>query len=304
MAQHPLILVGGPTASGKSAFALQVAKSRKGSIINADAMQVYAGLPVLTAQPTPQDRAEIPHLLYEIVDPAEVSSAGKWLERARAAIAQVTAEGRTPVLVGGTGLYFEALLGGLADIPAIPEDVRFRIRELYDSLGEETFRTELGKRDPESAKRIARNDKQRLMRAYEVVAHTGKTLGAWHKEASASGLADIGFSVERYLLLPSRDKLYAACDQRFSTMLERGALDEVKKLMAQNLDPSLPSMKILGVREIASYLRGERTLDEATAKARQATRNYAKRQMTWFRNKWGEKSVFGKETVNKIETSA
>ncbi len=299
MVKETLIFIGGPTASGKSAFALELAKARNGSIINADAMQVYAGLPILTAQPETKDRADIPHLLYETVDPSEAFSAGKWLARANEAIKEVRASGRTPILVGGTGLYFEALLGGLADIPAIPPEVRSKMEELYRALGEENFRADLGKHDIESAGRIARNDRQRLIRAFEVVAHTGKTLREWHKEQAAVGVRDSGMDVERHLLMPPREELYAACDARFLKMVDRGALEEVKKLLAKNLPPSLPAMKILGVRELAAYLRGETSLSEAIGKAQQMTRNYAKRQLTWFRNKWGEKSGFGKESVNK-----
>jgi tRNA dimethylallyltransferase len=287
MMQEPLILIGGPTASGKSALALRLAHERKGNIINADAMQVYKGLPLLTAQPSPLDKAHAPHLLYEVTDPAQASSAGKWLMQAREAIAQTRAEGRTPILVGGTGLYFEALLGGLADIPAIPGDVRATALKLYDELGEEKFRDALAERDPKAAARIARNDRQRLIRAYEVATHTGRTLSDWH---TASSAAEELVSVERHLLLPPREELYAACDKRFLTMIQQGAIEEVKELLSRHLPETLPSMKILGVREIAAYLRGEATLADSVAKAQQMTRNYAKRQMTWFRNKWQETS--------------
>lgn len=299
MVKEKLILIGGPTASGKSAFAMRLARSGKGSIINADAMQVYAGLPILTAQPDTKDRAEIPHLLYEIADPSEASSAGKWLTLAKAAIEEVRCAGRAPILVGGTGLYFEALLGGLADIPPIPESVRTKAQDLYREWGEEKFRAELSMRDPESAARIKRNDRQRLIRAFEVVEHTGKTLGEWHKKDSGVGIRESGVEIERHLFLPPREELYAACDARFLAMIERGAIDEVEELMAKNLSPALPAMKILGAREIAAHLRGEIPLTEAIQKAQQMTRNYAKRQLTWFRNKWGENCGFGKDSVKK-----
>ncbi len=281
MSLQSLILIGGPTASGKSALAMRLARQVKGSIINADAMQIYAGLPTLTAQPEPEDRAEIPHFLYETCDAAEASSAGKWLAQARDVIAQVRAAGRTPIVVGGTGLYFEALRGGLANIPPIPDEVRTQAENLYAAWGEEKFRAALALLDPESAGRIERNDRQRLIRAYTVAAHTGKALSAWHK-----GGAEKDVQAETHLLLPPREELYAACDKRLLTMIERGAMAEVEALMARGLSPALPAMKILGVREIAAYLRGEIGLDEAIAKAQQMTRNYAKRQMTWFRNRW------------------
>jgi len=283
MKQQSIILIGGPTASGKSAFAMQLAQQKNGTIINTDAMQIYAGLPLLTAQPDPDDRAKIPHMLYEVTDPSEASSAGKWLTLAQAAIADVLAEGRTPILVGGTGLYFDALRGGLAEIPSIPENVRVQVEALYNDWGEEKFRSELAKKDKESALRIARNDRQRLIRAYEVTLYTKRPLSDWQKTGGAKqNFAD----AEIHLLLPPRDQLYAACDKRFLSMIEQGAIEEVKNLVARHLSPALPAMKILGVREITSYLRGETKLDEAISKAQQMTRNYAKRQMTWFRNRW------------------
>ncbi len=296
MSQQSIILIGGPTASGKSALAMRLAHERNGNIINADAMQIYAGLPILTAQPDPKDKAAIPHLLYETTDAAEASSAGKWLVQAKAAIKETIKSGRQPILVGGTGLYFDALMGGLADIPPIPDDARAKAAQLYITLGEENFRAELAKRDKESAARIARNDKQRLIRAYEVAVHTGKTLGEWHKTSQGT---EQNFAAEYHLLLPPREELYAACDKRFLNMIEQGAIEEVKNFLKRGLAPTLPSMKILGVRELADYIRGEKTLEEAVKKAQQMTRNYAKRQTTWFRNKWEKASLFGKESVNK-----
>jgi tRNA dimethylallyltransferase len=290
MSQQSIILIGGPTASGKSALAMRLARERNGCIINADAMQIYAGLPILTAQPESKDFAQIPHLLYGVADAAEASSAGKWLAQACDAIDEARSGGRMPILVGGTGLYFEALTGGLADIPLIPDEARAKALKFYAEEGEEKFRAVLAKLDPESAARIARNDGQRLVRAYEVAAYTGKTLGEWQKEIR--GLKN-NFIAEYHLLMPKREDLYAACDKRFLGMIERGAVEEMKKFLERNLSPALPAMKILGVREIASYLRGEINLDEAISKAQQMTRNYAKRQMTWFRNKWKKFVPYG-----------
>lgn len=294
-----IVLIGGPTASGKSAYALRIAQEKNGSIINADAMQIYAGLPLLTAQPDAEAQAKIPHLLYETTDPSEASSAGRWLVQAKEAINQTWAAGKTPILVGGTGLYFKALIDGLSNIPSIPDDVRADVAKLYVDCGEEEFRARLAKLDPESALRLAPNDRQRLIRAYEVVAHTGKKLSDWHEaEKKKTDVAAEAYSPEYHLLSPPREELYAACDKRFLFMIEHGALDEVRKLMERNLSPALPSMKILGVRELAAHLREETSLDDAIAKAQQLTRNYAKRQMTWFRNQWAEKPVLGKETFN------
>ena len=282
MGKPTIILIGGPTASGKSALATALARQSPCTIINADAMQVYAGLPILTAQP--DDKTAAPHELYEILDPSEKSSVGKWVTLAEEAINRSVDAGRLPILVGGTGLYFKALVEGLATIPPIPDDVRNNVQALYDTVGSDAFRQNLAKKDPASASRIKPNDKQRLIRAYEVVAHTGKTLEEWQRNTQNNGVGD-KFNVKQQLILPPRETLYAACDARFEQMLERGAREEVRALLARNLDPELPAMKILGVRELGGYLRGEITLNEAKIKAQQVTRHYAKRQVTWFRNR-------------------
>lgn len=282
----PLLhLVGGPTASGKTALALKLAHEMNGAIINADAMQLYAGLPILTAQPTAEEKASAPHFLFEIFDADQRGSAGKWLALATAAIEGVAAQGLTPIVVGGTGLYFRALLGGLADIPPIPEEVHQSTVALYDTLGHDDFRQRLAECGRESAARIAPNDRQRLIRAFEVASHTGKTLGDWQKAGEQTSI-EAHFTLQRHLLLPERTALYAACDARFEMMMKAGALEEVRALLLRKLDPDLPSMKILGVPELAAHLRGEMPLKDAIAKAQQVTRNYAKRQVTWFRNQW------------------
>lgn len=286
-----LYLIGGPTASGKTALALTLARRKNGVIINADAMQVYAGLPLLTAQPTAAEKVEIPHELFEIFAPSEKSSAGRWLALAEAAIARVVQAGKTPIVVGGTGLYFKALLEGLADIPPIPSVTHEEAVALYDKKGHDSFREKLAALDPESAAKIKPNDRQRLIRAYEVVAYTGKTLGKWQKRDQGSGFRTQNFTIKRRLLLPEREKLYAACDARFLRMVEQGAMEEVRALLAQKLDPNLPAMKILGIRELAAHLRGEITLKEAIQKAQQFTRNYAKRQVTWFKNQWKDAEI-------------
>jgi tRNA dimethylallyltransferase len=282
MSQQKIILVAGPTAAGKSALALDLARKQRSTIINADAMQIYAGLSVLSAQPSTVEQAHIPHLLYGVLAPDERSSAGRWLALALDAISKTAAEGRMPILVGGTGLYFRALLGGLADIPSIPESVRGETERLYDALGEEAFRRELTKRDADSAARLARNDRQRLIRAYEVAVHTGKALSEWQKGSGENLFPN----PEWHLLMPSREELYAACDKRFEKMIANGAVEEAKIFLARNLDPELPAMKTIGLREIGAHLSGECTLEQAITKAQQMTRNYAKRQMTWFRNQF------------------
>lgn len=284
MSKPKIILIAGPTASGKSALALDLAHKTSGTIINTDAMQVYSSLPILTAQPTAQEQKRVPHRLYGILDPLEKSSAGKWLSLALRVIQETLDVERTPILVGGTGFYFSALLGGLSEIPAIPDSVRDETQELYDSIGEEEFRKKLADLDAESAARLSKNDRQRLIRSYEVAIHTGKPLEHWHKASSDNHLKD--FDIVPYLLMPARSELYAACDRRFEDMTKKGAIEEVKQLLERNLDPILPAMKVLGIRELADYLNGTIKLEEAIIKGQQATRNYAKRQMTWFRNQW------------------
>lgn len=288
MQRPPLHLVGGPTASGKTALALEIAQRERGCVINADAMQIYAGLPLLTAQPTAADKEIAPHELFEIFDVAEKSSAGKWLALAEKAIHRAAEDGQTPIIVGGTGLYFAALLGGLSDMPEIPEKIHAETIALYEKLGHDSFRAALAKIDPVSAERIEKNDRQRLIRAYEVGKHTEKTLPEWQKKTRPCPL-EAQFDLRFHLLMPPREELYAACDARFLRMIKKGALDEVGSLLARKLDPSLPSMKILGVPELAAHLRGEISLDQAIALAQQHTRNYAKRQTTWFRNQWSGK---------------
>lgn len=286
MTRPTLHLIGGPTASGKTALALKIAQAEGGCVINADAMQVYAGLPLLTAQPDAAEKAQAPHKLFEIFDARERSSAGRWLQLAQTAIDEAAAQGLTPIVVGGTGMYFAALLGGLADIPPIPPEVRTQAIALYETHGHDAFRASLAQLDQISAAQIKPNDRQRLIRAYEVVAHTGITLREWQEKAAAACTLPERFDIKRHVLLPERSALYAACDARFLKMIEGGAIEEVRALKARHLDPDLPAMKILGVPEIISHLCGETTLDNAIAQAQQATRNYAKRQVTWFGNQW------------------
>lgn len=277
--------IGGPTASGKTAKALEIAHMQPTVVINADSMQVYKGLPLLTAQPTDVEKTRCLHKLFEALDPSERCSVGRWLEMAEAALVQAEEEDLTPIIVGGTGLYFRALEDGLADMPEIPLEVRNQAAVLYDEIGHDAFRVKLSTLDPSSAQKIEKNDRQRLLRAYEVVAHTGKKLGDWQKRQETGAFAN-HFTIHRHVLLPDREELYARCDARFLQMVEDGALDEVNALIGRKLDPELPAMKILGVRELAAHLRGEMLLGDAIAKAQQLTRNYAKRQMTWFRNQW------------------
>lgn len=278
-------LIAGPTASGKSALGQTLAQALGGEIVNADSMQLYAGLRVLTAGPGPEELAIAPHHLFATVDPAEAWSVGRWLREAGGVIADIRARGRDAVVVGGTGLYFQALTQGLAEIPAIAADLRRAVAAEYEALGEAAFRARLAGVDPAAAARISPGDRQRLARAWEVYAATGAPLT--QHQASAAGALPPG-SWSAVALEPPRPALYARCDARLVRMIAEGALDEVAALMARNLDPDLPAMKAVGVRELASHLRGEATLEAALAAAQQETRRYAKRQSTWMRGRMAD----------------
>jgi tRNA dimethylallyltransferase len=277
----PVTLIAGPTASGKSALALRLAMSTGGEIVNADSMQVYADLRVLTARPSPKDEAAAPHHLFGVADAAEAWSVGRWLKAATAVLAEIAARGRPAVVVGGTGLYFRVLTVGLAEIPGVPATVRAEVQATYDEIGEAAFRARLAELDPMAAARIGAADRQRLARAYEVFAASGRPLSAWQARTDPTLAPG---SWRAVVLEPPRDSIYARCDERLAAMLGTGALDEVARLIGRRLDPRLPAMKALGVAPFAAHLRDEISLDEALAQARQDTRSYAKRQVTWFRH--------------------
>ena len=270
-------LIAGPTASGKSALALALAETIGGEIVGADSMQVYRDLRVLTARPTPEEEARVPHHLVGCVDAAEPWSTGRWLRAARAAVADLAARGKTAVVVGGTGLYFRALTEGLADIPEIPADVREAAMRLYDEAGETAVRARLGP----TANRIETGDRQRLVRALEVLEATGRPLADW--QSTAANALPPG-SWRAAVLEPDRAELYRRCDTRLAAMARAGALDEVRVLSGRKLSPLLPAMKAVGVRELAAHIAGEISLETALARAQMETRRYAKRQLTWLRN--------------------
>ena len=279
-APRPILLIAGPTASGKSALGLAIAEEFRGTLINADSMQVYRDLAILTARPSAAELARAPHRLYGVLDAGEVCSAARWCAMAEAEIAAAQAEGRLPLLVGGTGLYFRALLKGLAPVPEIPAAVRAAARALHKSIGGVLFHAELARRDPEASTRLHPSDSQRLIRAYEVVTATGRTLRDWQRGDGAGTQR----RAAALLLLPPREVLYDAIDRRFLAMIERGAPEEVRALLARGLAPELPAMKAVGVPELIRVIRGEISLEAAMALAQQASRNYAKRQITWFRH--------------------
>jgi tRNA dimethylallyltransferase len=295
--QSPVMIVAGPTASGKSALALAIAEEFGGVVINADAMQVYRELRVLTARPTPDETKRVPHRLYGVMSARQRCTAARWRTMALAAIANAKTKGRLPIVVGGTGLYLKALMEGLAPVPDIPPEIRARARARHAELGGAAFHGELKRLDPEMADRLKPGDTQRLLRAWEVITATGRSLALFQKVRPAP--TRLWF--ESFRLLPPRDPLYAACDARCRRMLQEGALDEVRALMALKLDPDLPAMKAVGVRELAAHLAGETSRAEALAKFQQVTRNYAKRQLTWFRHQMPDAQTWDAQFSERVQ---
>ncbi len=278
-----VILIAGPTASGKSALAIELARAVGGTIINADSMQVYRELRVLTARPDEREEAAAPHRLYGFVSVQEAFSVARWVELALAEITAVQAAGGVPIVVGGTGLYFQALTEGMAEIPEISDPARKEARGLLERLGPGGVHAALHQLDPVMAARLKPTDSQRLVRAYEVITGTGTSLAEWQRRPVTTPVLSTPW--HGFVLRWPREDLYRRCDQRLAQMLEAGALDEVSELAKMNLDPSLPAMKALGVPELIRLSRGEVGREAALQAAQQATRRYAKRQMTWFRNK-------------------
>ena len=282
----PVIVVAGPTASGKSALAVEIAEAFRGVVINADSMQIYADLRVLTARPSDEEERRVPHRLYGVLDGDEKCSAGRWRDLALAEITRAHAAGLLPVLCGGTGLYLQTLMRGIAPVPAVPASFRAEATALPAQLGGPGFHERLAERDPAMAARLHPGNTQRLIRAWEVLNATGRSLADW-QAAPRTGAAT-GLDFLSFVLLPARDALYAACDGRFMQMVEAGALEEVRALVARGLDPALPVMKALGVRELAAHIEGKLTLEDAIDQAQRETRRYAKRQMTWFRHQMAD----------------
>jgi tRNA dimethylallyltransferase len=280
------VLIAGPTASGKSALALELAQNAGGIVINADSMQVYRDLRIITARPTRQEEALVPHRLYGHVDASVNFSAGAWVADAGTILAEARAQNRLAVFVGGSGLYFKALTRGLSAVPPIPPAIREAVRARLERDGVEALHAELAQRDPVSAERLKPRDRTRIARALEVVEATSRSLTDWHREGLPPLLPAGQFRA--LFLAPQRDQLYARIDARFDAMLKQGALDEVAALAARELDPLLPAMKAHGVPALIRHVQGEITLEEAATIGRADTRHYAKRQFTWFRHQLPE----------------
>jgi tRNA dimethylallyltransferase len=281
MATQRIIVIGGPTASGKSWVARELARTLGGVVINADSMQVYAELPILTAQPDASAMAQVPHRLYGVMSVRETCSAARWADLAWREIDAAAGAGLIPIVAGGTGLYLRTLRRGLAPVPEIPAGIRERALSLLAEVGPEAFHRRLVARDPKAAAQIRPRDRQRLARAWEVLEATGRSLSDWQAEAT-TGRPDVEFLA--IVLDPDRKSLYAAIDRRFADMVRHGALEEARRLAAMALPSHAPALKALGLRELRDHLAGGIDLATATAAAQQASRRYAKRQMTWFRH--------------------
>ena len=280
------VLIAGPTASGKSALALALAEATGGVIVNTDSMQVYRDLRVVTARPTADEEVRVPHRLYGHRDAAINCSVGTWLDDAAAALAEIRTAGKMPIFVGGTGLYFKALLRGLSSVPPVPPAIREAVRARLERDGVEALHAELARRDAIMGERLKPRDRARIARALEVIEATGRSLDEWH----AHGLPPLlsAAHVTAVFLAPDRTELYARIDRRFAAMLADGALDEVAALAKRGLDPILPAMKAHGVPGLIRHFKGEMSLEEAAAISAADTRHYAKRQFTWFRHQLPE----------------
>ncbi|MBR0659949.1 tRNA (adenosine(37)-N6)-dimethylallyltransferase MiaA [Neoroseomonas oryzicola] len=279
--QPRALLVAGPTASGKSALALAIAERVGGTVINADSMQVYRELRIITARPTPEEEARVPHRLYGVRPAAEAASVAWWRGAALAEMEAARAAGRLPILCGGTGMYFASLTQGLSDIPPIPAEAREEARRLLAAEGPAALHARLAAVDPKTAARLRPSDSQRIARAFEVWRGTGRGLAAWQ---AGGGTGPAPWRFAAILIDPPREALRAAIAARWEAMLAGGAIEEVRALVAQGLDPALPAMRAHGVPEIAAHLAGRMTLAEASRRAILNTGQYTKRQATWFRH--------------------
>ena len=286
---QPVLIVAGPTASGKSALALDLADAFDGVVINAASMQVYEELRGLSARPDGSETARAPHRLYGVRAGREACSAGKWREMAMAEIADCHAKGKLPIITGGTGMYLNALTEGIAPIPDVPARIREAMTAELEQMGHEAFFEKLKRDDAETAATLDGTNTQRLIRAAEVFAHTGRGLTSWHQEPVITPPENMKF--KKLCYMPPREILYDRCNRRFDLMIEQGAIDEVRELIALNLPETAPVMKAVGVRELGAYLAGEIDLATAKEKSQRETRRYAKRQLTWFRHQMTDKEI-------------
>jgi len=280
------VLIAGPTASGKSARAIKLARELNGVVINADSMAVYQDLPILSARPTPEEAAATPHLLFGHIGAERNYSVGQWLADAESALTKVRAEGRMPVFVGGTGMYFKALLQGLSDIPSVPDEIRARVRAESAGVPPEELHARLRKIDPLTAERLRPTDPQRIVRALEIFAATGAPLASFHNRRGKPLLDAAHCSC--LFIAPEKDELNRRINARFDAMMAAGALDEARRLLARDLDPGLPAMRAVGVPGLLGFLREECSLEAAVERGKRDSRHYAKRQFTFARTQLPE----------------
>jgi len=298
--QPSYIMIAGPTASGKSQLAVDLACQLDGEVINADSMQLYADLSILTARPSKADMQNIPHHLYGVLDGRHRASVAAWLELAATVMTAIRARGKMPIIIGGTGMYLDAAVNGIAPIPDVPADIHQGCVSLFYAIGGAAFRQKLALHDPLVASRLADGDRQRLIRAMGVFNATGITLGQFQKAEHKGAL--IGRPV-KIAILPPRDVLYARIDARFDVMLEKGVMDEVRQLINRQLDPSLPLMKALGVTALKAVLDHEMTIAQAAYIAKRNSRHYAKRQMTWLRNNYNAQMMLNTKLSESLMES-
>ncbi len=283
---HTIRIIAGPTASGKSARAIEIAQQENGVIIDCDSMQIFDGLPILTAQPPPADLEKAEHKLYSALHPNDPCSAGEWRRRADPVIRETLAQGKTPIIVGGTGLYIKALTEGLSPIPPVPDDIRRAAVARQKLLGNPAFHAELEKRDPVMAARFHPSHTARLIRAWEVLDATGKSLAEWQKEDRLAPPDDWNFEIE--IIIPERPVQHQRCNDRLLWMIDNGVLEEIeefaKRVDSGEIRSDTPLLKALGYKQLLAYIRGERSKEDAIAQAQAKTRQYAKQQVTWFRH--------------------
>ena len=291
------IMIAGPTASGKSQLALDLASALDGEVVNADSMQLYSDLSILTARPSVRDMKDIAHHLYGVLDGAQRASVAVWLVLAAEAMAAIRARGRMPIVVGGTGMYLDAAMNGIAPTPDVPVKIHEAATTLYQDIGGAAFRQKLAALDPPVAARLVDGDRQRLIRAMGVVTATGRPLSTWQAGAHEGALEGRPIKLA---MLPSREILYKRIDDRFDLMLERKVLEEVHRLAKRRLDPTLPLMKALGLSALTSVLNEEITLEEARYTGKRDSRHYAKRQMTWLRNNYNAHMTINKKLSKSL----
>lgn len=296
----PVLIIGGPTASGKSGLALAAAQLFGGVVINADSMQIYDGLPLLTAQPSAADKAAAPHRLYGALEPTAACTAAAWRGMALAEIDSALAEGKMPIIVGGTGFYIKTLLAGISPIPEVPAEIRARGVALQQEMGNPAFHNLLKARDPATAAKLDPMNTQRNVRAWEVLEATGRGLAAWHETPPAPPPAHLSFRIAA--LLPPRDVLYENCDARFDVMLAQGAADEARDFRNRMQGAASPLDKALGYAELLDMIDGRQDAETAAAATKQATRHYAKRQSTWFRNQMPDALALSAPDTDALRT--